>query len=373
MGNRPEMKSIAILSDSLISPLGHGSKENFDAIMKGTSGVSLVEDLELSDKPFFAASIREIKSKSGLTRFENLSILSIEDALEKSPVQIDLKNTVFILATTKGNIELLDSDKMNRADLHLHITAEKIAKHFGIRKSYVVSNACTSGVMAVTVAKLLLSTKKFDHAIVTGTDVLSRFIVSGFQSLFALSDAPCKPFDAARRGLNLGEASATVILSNGHESNFALLGYGSTNDANHISGPSRTGIELGEAIATAMTDSNIVNTELDFISAHGTATMYNDEMEAKAFALTNINQVPVNSLKGYFGHTLGAAGILEIVMSLQSLKYNELIPTKGFSQHGVSVPLNVIHKNESRPLKTFLKTASGFGGCNAALIIQKNN
>jgi 3-oxoacyl-[acyl-carrier-protein] synthase-1 len=366
------MKSIAILSDSLISPLGHGSKENFDAIMKGNSGVSLIEDFELNDKPFFAARIRNIKSKSGLTRFENLSILSIEDALEESPVQVDLKNTVFILATTKGNIELLDSDR-NSADLPLHATAEKIARHFGVRKSYVVSNACTSGVMAITVAKRLLNTKKFDHAIVTGTDVLSRFVVSGFQSLFALSDEPCKPFDATRKGLNLGEASSTIILSNTCESNFDLLGDGSTNDANHISGPSRTGIELGEAITTALTNSNIKNTALDFISAHGTATLYNDEMEAKAFALTHINQVPVNSLKGYFGHTLGAAGILEIVMSLQSLKYNSLIPTKGFSQHGVSVPLNVIQKQESRPLKTFLKTASGFGGCNAALIIQKNN
>ena len=373
MGGGQKMKSIAILSDSLISPLGHGSKENFDAIKKGISGVSLVEDFKLSDKPFFGGNIRGIKSKNGFTRFENLSILSIEDALEKSQVQIDPKSTVFILATTKGNIELLDSDKMNQADLPLHTTAEKIAIYFGFGKSYVVSNACTSGVVAIIVAKRLLQTKKFSHAIVTGTDVLSRFIVSGFQSLLALSDEPCRPFDASRKGLNLGEASATIMLSNKHESNFALLGDGSTNDANHISGPSRTGVELGEAIATALADSRIMNTELDFISAHGTATLYNDEMEAKAFTHAKINHLPVNSLKGYFGHTLGASGILETVMSLQSLNNNELIATKGFSQHGVSVPLNVIHQHESRSLKTFLKTASGFGGCNAALVVQKKN
>lgn len=367
------MKSITIISDSLISPIGNNSKENFDAIRKSISGVSLVEDYLLSDRPFFSATMRDLKAEGGFTRFENLTMRSIQDALNRLEKPIDCKNTVFILATTKGNVELLESDKFNRADLLLHVTADKIAKRFGFVKSYVISNACTSGVVAMVAAKRLLLAKKFEHAIVTGTDVLSRFIVSGFQSLFAMSDEPCKPFDAARKGLNLGEASATIILSRTHDSNFVLLGDGATNDANHISGPSRTGEELSKAITNALVNSKLTHADLDFISAHGTATSYNDEMEAKAFMHAKIDEVPVNSLKGYFGHTLGAAGIVETAMSLQSLKHNQLIATKGFAQHGVSVPLRIIDKHVSRPLKTFLKTASGFGGCNAALVIQKMN
>jgi 3-oxoacyl-[acyl-carrier-protein] synthase-1 len=122
-----------------------------------------------------------------------------------------------------------------------------------------------------------------------------------------------------------------------------------------------------------MEESRITPTDIDFISAHGTATLYNDEMEAKAFSLLKMNDTPLNSLKGYFGHTLGAAGVVEVAMSAQSLLMDELVPSKGFENLGVSQPVNVTKGLEKRPLKTCLKTASGFGGCNAAIILQKEN
>lgn len=367
------MKGFGIISDSLISPLGYTSEENFKALKEGITGVSLIKDVSLSASEFVGAKINSLKAEEGLTRFEWISILSTRDAIQKASAKIDLGKSVFILATTKGNIELLERASVSQAELDVHTTARKIAAQCGIANSYVVSNACTSGVMALITAKRMLTTRKFDYAIVTGADVLSRFIISGFQSLHALSAEACKPFDASRSGLNLGEASATVILSRSDDSDFVLLGDGSTNDANHISGPSRTGEELAHAITLAVNESGIRKNEIDFISAHGTATLYNDEMEAKAFAKAELTQAPVNSLKGYFGHTLGAAGLVEVVMSIHSLKNNELIGTKGFSKIGVSHPLNVISKNESRSLRTFLKTASGFGGCNAAILIQKKN
>ncbi|HTH56373.1 MAG TPA: beta-ketoacyl synthase N-terminal-like domain-containing protein [Cyclobacteriaceae bacterium] len=366
------MKHIAILSDSLISPLGKTSTENFDALRDGRTGVSRIEDPLFAEESFLASKIDALPLyELGVsTRFEALVILSIEEALAKANNRIPLSKAVLILATTKGNIELLDGQPFS-PDLDLHLTASKIAARFGIAGSYVVSNACTSGVMALITAKRLLNAGKFNHAIVVGADVLSRFVVSGFKSLHALSDAHCRPFDAQRKGLNLGEAAAAAILSRSEDSEFFLLGDGSSNDANHISGPSRTGEELAHAIALAIKDSAIDKEEIDFISAHGTATPYNDEMEAKAFAKAGLSSNPVNSLKGYFGHTLGAAGLVEVVMGIRSLKYDELISTKGFSALGVSEPLNVITRNESRRLKMFLKTASGFGGCNAAVVIQK--
>jgi len=365
------MKGTAIISDSLISPIGMSSTENFDALKKGKTGVSLVEDRVLSNEPFVAAKINGLSLLDTCTRFETIAILSVQDALTKTTNKLDLSTTAFVLATTKGNIELLGNQPFS-VDLDLSVTAKKIAARFGITKSYVVSNACTSGVMALITAKRLLKTGKFNHAIVTGADVLSYFVVSGFRSLHALSDELCKPFDAQRKGLNLGEAAATIILSKSGDSEFVLLGDGSSNDANHISGPSRTGEELAYAIDTAMKDSSIDRIDIDFVSAHGTATSYNDEMEAKAFVKAGLTATPVNSLKGYFGHTLGAAGLVEAIMSIHSLKNNELIPTKGFSTLGVSQPLNVVAKSESRQMKTFVKTASGFGGCNAAVVIRKN-
>lgn len=360
---------LTILSDSVVSPLGIGSEVNFDAIQKGESGIRLIENSPYGAGAFYAAHIQHLNIREGFTRFETLAIQSIQDALKKSIQVLDLTRTAFVLATTKGNVELLNIPDQNVSDPLLHRTAAKIAKHVGIQKSFVVSNACASGVTAVMLGKQLLEAGYFQHVIVTGTDVLSRFVVSGFQSLYALSDEPCKPFDANRKGLNLGEASATIVLSSTHKTDYTILGAAATNDANHISGPSRTGQELSAAVTSALSDAK---QPIDFISAHGTATLYNDEMEAKAFHHAKVNEFPVNSLKGYFGHTLGAAGLVEIIMSLQSLKHQELIASKGYETSGVSVPLNVIKKTKKKKLKAFLKTASGFGGCNAAIVIGKS-
>jgi 3-oxoacyl-[acyl-carrier-protein] synthase-1 len=144
-----------------------------------------------------------------------------------------------------------------------------------------------------------------------------------------------------------------------------------SNDANHISGPSRTGEELYQAIDQAMRSAGVETGAIDLISAHGTATIYNDEMEAKAITLAGLQDVPVNSLKGYYGHTLGAAGLIESVISLHSMKAGLIIPTLGFSEMGVTKPLNVCRQLEEKPIQHCLKTASGFGGCNAAVIFSK--
>ncbi|MCC6461097.1 MAG: beta-ketoacyl synthase, partial [Saprospiraceae bacterium] len=132
------------------------------------------------------------------------------------------------------------------------------------------------------------------------------------------------------------------------------------------------GAELSQAIGQALEQARWNAGEVDFISAHGTATPYNDEMEAKAFDLAGLSQTPLNSLKGYFGHTLGAAGLIESVVSVQSLRDNTVLPTRGYEQPGVSRPVEVCHQLLEGPLQRCLKTASGFGGCNAAVLFEKN-
>ena len=127
----------------------------------------------------------------------------------------------------------------------------------------------------------------------------------------------------------------------------------------------------GRLFDTALEEAGMTSDDVDFISAHGTATLYNDEMEAKAMHLANMEDKPLNSLKGYFGHTLGAAGVVETILSSESLKRNQLLPTAGFESIGVSQPVNVIKNTTDKKVTTCLKTASGFGGCNAAIILKK--
>ena len=368
------MKNVWIAGDALVSPLGEGTEENFNALKNGSSGVTSVHDPALSPNPIMAGKIERLQKQAGHTRFEEMCIRAIDLVLTNS--KVDPGRTLFILSSTKGNIRFLESGQTNHPRIHLPATAKFLQTMFGFKKNIVVSNACISGVMALIVAKRFLQSEHFDHALVIGADELSPFVVSGFQSLNALSEEACKPFDASRKGINLGEAAAAVLLSVdpgslGVKAKVKILGSGLSNDANHISGPSRTGEELCFAIDTALKESELSPNQIDFISAHGTATLYNDEMETKAFALAGLSATAVNSLKGYYGHTLGAAGVLETIISVQCLLKDTLIPCLGFQQGGTSQALEVIQKVETKPLRTFLKTASGFGGCNAAIVLQK--
>jgi len=257
----------------------------------------------------------------------------------------------------------------------LHQSAQLIVRHFNSpNEPVIVSHACISGLLAIVTGMRMLESGAYENIVIGGADLISRFVLSGFQSFQAISAEPCKPFDADRDGITLGEAAATIILSaNQKYSNSPqLLGGAVTNDANHISGPSRTGEELFLAISRAIKSSGIGLKDIDFISAHGTATIYNDEMEAKAISLASMENIPVNSLKGFYGHTLGAAGLIESIVSLQSLKENLLLPTLGFNKTGTSKTIGISNQPQQGDFKHCLKTASGFGGCNAAVVFKKS-
>ncbi len=370
------MKKVWIAANSIVSPLGITTDENYEKLQQGISGLNLIDDSTLSTNSFYGGRILNYINDSSITKFESICREAVWKLLTK--VEIKPERTLFILSTTKGNITYLEEGQRDNPRIHLHETAAQLAKAFGFKNHLVVSNACISGVMALLVGKRMIEAGLYEHAVVVGADVLSRFVISGFQSLQALSSETCRPFDIQRKGINLGECAAAVVLTGkteilGDGPFIRILGGGLSNDANHISGPSRTGEELGFAISQALEEAGMQAGEIDFISAHGTATVYNDEMEAKAFNLMKMENVPLNSLKGYFGHTLGAAGVLESVLSANSLLHDELIPTVGFNELGVSHAVNVIRHLEHRPLQTCLKTASGFGGCNAAIILHKEH
>lgn len=368
------MKPVYIAADNIFSPLGISTEENFDRVKNGFSAIREIADTTISALPFYASMFAEETGSVEITRFEKICIASIQDALSKTEVKLSNADTLFILSTTKGNIELIEKNEMSEEiqnRVSLFNTAKSITKYFGsVNKPLVVSNACISGVLAIIIAKRLLQSGKYKHAVITGADVLSRFVISGFQSLNAMSAKPCKPFDKNRDGITLGECASTIVLATEKSlSNGILVNGGtSTNDANHISGPSRTGLELSYAVKSAMKESDATADDLSFISAHGTATVYNDEMEAKAFSNAALSNVPLHSLKGNFGHTLGAAGVLESVLTYHSLKEGVVLPSKNFETLGVSENIYISRSLMKSNKIHALKTASGFGGCNAAII-----
>jgi 3-oxoacyl-[acyl-carrier-protein] synthase I len=377
------MAPIFIVSDNIISPLGLNTAENFEQLKKGRSGIQMQDDISISPHSFYASLLDkkndfpETTAAPSFTKFEQLLVASISDALKNSGVNIHDRKTVLIISSTKGNISLLEAENntpLLKERITLHTSAKLIAGYFRHpNQPIVVSNACISGSLAILTGLRLIRSGQYENAVIAGCDLITKFVLSGFQSFQAISPAPCKPFDVERNGISLGEAAATVILSsnNQYAGGMQLLGGAVSNDANHISGPSRTGEELHGAISKTMNDADLSAAEIGFISAHGTATVYNDEMEAKAISLAGMEHVPVNSLKGNYGHTLGAAGLVESIVSIHSLIENVVLPTKGFNTHGVSKPLNICSILQPVTAKNFLKTASGFGGCNAALVFGK--
>jgi len=372
-------QDVFVVADNIISPLGKTIAENFSQLKNGVSGVK-EHHSAMSPVPFFASLFdadEQLFQNSNYTKFEQLLIASIAGALHETDIDIKNKNTILIISSTKGNISLLEDetfgpDLTNR--ISLSSSAKIVADYFGFQHTpVVVSNACISGVLGILTGMRLLRSGQYENAVIAGADVISKFILSGFQSFQALSPTRCKPFDQSHDGLNLGEGAGTVILSTNkkYADNVKVKGGSISNDANHISGPSRTGQELAGAINNSLKDASVSAADIDFISAHGTATVYNDEMEANAISIAGLSAVPLNSLKGYYGHTLGAAGLIESIISLQSLKQNYILPTIGFRESEDPGKINVSSVPVQIQADNFLKTASGFGGCNAAVIFGK--
>jgi 3-oxoacyl-[acyl-carrier-protein] synthase I len=370
------MKEVFVVSDTIYSPLGSTTAENFSRLANRVSGVRLQDRPEMADQPFYAALFDrgEVRDNGRYTRFEQLLIASIDQVLRSAGTDPADPGTILILSTTKGNISLLESGIEDPARISLTGSSRLIAQYFGfIHPPIVISNACISGILALITAMRLIRSGRHDTVVVAGADVISKFVLSGFGSFQAISAGPCRPFDQSRDGINLGEGAGAVILSGKerYRGQLRISGGSVSNDANHISGPSRTGEELAQVITRSLADAGCAAGEIDFISAHGTATPYNDEMEARAITLARVAAAPVNSLKGYYGHTLGAAGLIESIVTLQSMRQNLVLPSLGYETNGVTMPLNICTDLLSAPLDHCLKTASGFGGCNAALVMSK--
>lgn len=377
---------IVKLADNIVSPLGFTSEANYLAVKSGKSALRFYADkwnnpegfvASLLDRQAVESACEPLRFTKAYTLLEKILILSVTDALQACDLDPTSERVLFILATTKGNVFLLDKNRTAFPPQRVLLgeTARQITGYFGNpTRPLVVSNACISGVCAQIEAMRCLESGRYDTVVVMGVDNQSPFIVSGFQSFKALSPQPCRPYDKDRDGLNLGEAAATVIYARKEISRISgddwLVVRGAIrNDANHISGPSRTAEGSYRALKAVM------NTEdpetLAFINAHGTATRYNDDTESIAIQRAGLISVPVNGLKGYYGHTMGAAGVLESIISMYAVDDSTILGTRGYENPGLIYPLSVSRENRPTAKRSFIKLLSGFGGCNAAMLFKK--
>lgn len=388
---------IRVIADNITSPLGFTTQDNLTAVIRGDSRLRRYEGLWGLPEPFTAslfdkseveeAFARRIHTDKLYTRFEQMAILSADDAIRQSGIDPASPRVQFIIATTKANVALLEQPQENIPDNRLMYgeAARVIARHFGNEKEpIVVSNACISGVCAQIEAMRTIESGLSDYAVVIGADEQSPFIVSGFQSFKALSPDPCRPFDIERIGLNLGEAAATIVYerqgarskrqekfdSQTVHGKWSLVNGAIRNDAHHISSPSPTG-EGCYRVLRHLFENGFCSDDLALVNAHGTGTLYNDEMEAKAIFRAGLSAVPVNALKGYYGHTMGAAGVLETILTMHAIDSHIIIGTRGFDESGVSKPVNTTSRHRITSRTAFIKLISGFGGTNAAILFDK--
>ena len=358
---------VYVLSTNITAPLGFTTEQNYQAVRSGVSALKRYDGLWGLPEPFAASLFNEEQKASlaldGYTFFESIAIHSVREALSHTQLDVTSPEVVLILSTTKGNIGQSPSEAAQRIAAAIGLTTTPI----------VVCNACVSGLSAQLLADHLLSAGLYDYAVVVGAEVQSKFIVSGFQSLKAVSDEPCRPFDIERNGLNPGEAAATIIFKKEDTSNslhWYLVNGAICNDAFHISSPSPQANGLTAAIETVMEGQD--KSELASICVHGTGTLYNDQMESKAIQQAGLSDIPLSALKGYYGHTMGAAGVLETILTMRATDDGIVLPSKGFTELGVSGKVNISSECQQTNKISFMKLLSGFGGCNVAALYSRD-
>lgn len=368
-----------IISTNITSPLGLTTAENYTAVKRGDTSLKIMDGC-LGVPGKFCVGIctqqqRAALQITGFSWFESIVLRSVKEALSHTSIDIASPRIVFILATSTAGIEELgEVPEKDGGYLAPGVAAKKIARSLGlVNDPLLVSNACISGATAQMMADRLISSGFYDYAIVCGADVVSAFVLAGFSSFKALSPTYCRPFDIDRLGLNIGECAATVILKKSENEKtpvWRIVDGCLDNDAYHVSAPLPSGDGVSRAIARILTPE--LKESIACVTAHGTATMFNDQMESKAIENAGMGSIPATAYKAHFGHTFGASGIVEAIITMCALDEGIILPARGFEEIGVSGKINISNQPRKAAGKTFVKTQSGFGGCNGAMIYSKD-
>jgi 3-oxoacyl-[acyl-carrier-protein] synthase II len=385
MGNgKTGAQPVCISDAATVTALGGTLNQLWERLLAGQTGIKPVEYFPVENYiSRFAAWIPDLTQKadqSGRSRIHGL-VNRLLPAI--SPVPAD---SFLITATTKAGIDNIERLCRNKPTDVQEMVASTIAQMICERLDLSapginINAACASSTIAVARAAALIAAGRIESALVFCMDVITDFVFSGFSSLRAIAPQPCKPFDKNRSGLSLGEGAAALLLMNAHRArenrhpNLGIVaGWGVGNDATHITAPARDGSGLIQAIRKALKTADIDPGQIAAISAHGTGTIYNDAMELTAFhQVFGHSRIPAYSIKGAIGHTLGAAGGIEIALGLKALATQVVPPTVGLSDPEDSAVELFSSKSQAMTGDYLLTTNSGFGGINAAIVLKKGN
>jgi len=375
------MIPVWITDTATVTALGNTLQELWDGLLAGQSGIKPVSRFPVHNYcANTAACIEDLEIP------ENKSMVRpLIDRLFKyfGPVS---QNCTLITASTKAGIDNLE--RLSRgipADSQDILPAgitDIISQRLGLKGEAInISAACASSTVAVAHGAALIASGRTEAVLVCCLDLITEFVFSGFSSLQALSPEPCQPFDRDRKGLTLGEGAAALLLMEGRKAREygrtclgTVLGWSVSNDAFHITAPAIDGSGLIQAIRQAMNRSDLPMEKIAAICAHGTGTVYNDLMELVAFReVLGDNRIPVYSVKGAVGHTIGAAGGIEVALCLQSLAHRIAPPTVGFSNPEEGAEGLVSSEAVSIEGDYMLTTSSGFGGVNAVIVLGKES
>jgi 3-oxoacyl-[acyl-carrier-protein] synthase II len=317
-----------------------------------------------------------------------MMILALREALAQSE---GFQPELTVVGTTSGGMTFGEAyyralnDKASTrhaASLIANYTPQKpvidAQEAFGITAPcQVIANACASGTNAIGHAFECVRSGRYQRVLAGGYDAISELVFVGFDSLQASTPERCRPFDSERSGMVLGEGAAVLFLENfdaararGAKILAEIIGYGISTDNHHLTQPNPSGIGARQAMEGALRSASIGASEIDYINAHGTATLFNDAAEGKAIAEL-FDGVPVSSTKGMMGHSLGAAGAIEAVFSLLALQGQFLPPNINFRKGDGDLDLNIIaNQAQTGEFRTILSNSFGFGGTNASIILR---
>lgn len=396
-------KGVAITGMGIISAIGNNVAENYDALINQRKGITRVDNVETIQRD--EIMVGEVKftndeliaqlnlsPENNYSRTAMLGVIAAKEAIASAGIT-DIKKykTGIVSGTSVGGMDMTEkyyyeylTDKETQKYIESHHagdSTQKIAEQLGVEESLVttISTACSSAANAIMLGARLIKSGKLDRVVVGGADCLSKFTINGFKTLMILSDTFNTPFDENRKGLNLGEAAAflvlesdTVVKAENKKVLAYVKGYGNANDAFHQTASSDNGDGATLAMEKALNVADLKPSEIDYINAHGTATGNNDLSEGRAILRIFGEEMPeFSSTKAYTGHTLAAAGAIEAVYSVLALQNNIIFPNLNFKtpmKEFSMIPQTELKKKE---LNTVLSNSLGFGGNCSTVIFSK--
>jgi 3-oxoacyl-(acyl-carrier-protein) synthase len=382
---------IAIAAAGVVTPIGQDLDTFWAALLTGVDGISAIERFPVGDlRVGRGGEIKKLTRQVDWRRVPDcratrLLVSAADDLCAQAGGRpdVDPERLAIVVGTALGGVEegerALSGGSARRLRSALYdAPAHRLARWLGARgPAITVATACASGSTALGIGADMLRRGEADAVVAGGYDILCRFVMRGFDGLRSLTRERVRPFDRRRSGLLLGEAAGLLLLRRERDAGprrlGMLLGYGSASDAAHIAAPDPHGRGIERAMRSALAEAGVAPDEIDFVSAHGTATPLNDPIEAAALRRVlgpKGGAVPVNSIKGAFGHTMGAAAALEAIVCLLAGCRGQVPATLGLEERDPACDLDCVQgaPRSLRP-RVSLSTSLGFGGCNAALVI----